>query len=118
PELPVSGLELLPVAERELLASWDGPVVELPPVTLVDLVLAQAQASPDAVAVVAGTTVLTYRQLVAAAARLGAGLRGRGAVRGARVAVLSSRRAHMLVALLGVAMSGAAYVPVDPDYPA
>uniref|UniRef100_UPI0004E266D2 condensation domain-containing protein n=1 Tax=Streptomyces sp. NRRL F-5123 TaxID=1463856 RepID=UPI0004E266D2 len=33
PELPVSGLELLPVAERELLASWDGPVVELPPVT-------------------------------------------------------------------------------------
>ncbi|WP_043183759.1 AMP-binding protein, partial [Streptomyces sp. NRRL F-5123] len=33
-------------------------------------------------------------------------------------AVLSSRRAHMLVALLGVAMSGAAYVPVDPDYPA
>ncbi|MFI0900394.1 amino acid adenylation domain-containing protein, partial [Streptomyces sp. NPDC020983] len=117
PDLPVSGLELLPVAERELLASWDGPVVELPPVTLVDLVLAQAQASPDAVAVVAGTTVLTYRQLVAAASRLGADLRERGAGRGARVAVVSSRRAQMLVALLGVAMSGAGYVPVDPEYP-
>ncbi|MFI0940653.1 amino acid adenylation domain-containing protein [Streptomyces sp. NPDC021020] len=117
PELPLSEMELLPAAERELLASWDGPVVELPPVTLVDLVRERAEASPDAVAAVSGTTVLTYRQLVAAASRLGAELRGRGAGSGSRVAVLSSRRAHMLVALLGVAMSGAAYVPVDPEYP-
>ncbi|MFI0722192.1 condensation domain-containing protein, partial [Streptomyces sp. NPDC020939] len=118
PELPLSELELLPVAEREQLASWDGPVVELPPVTLVDLVRERAEVAPDAVAVVSGTTVLTYGQLVAAASRLGAELRGRGAVAGARVAVLSSRRAHMLVALLGVVWSGAAYVPVDPEYPA
>ncbi|MFI0724308.1 condensation domain-containing protein, partial [Streptomyces sp. NPDC021224] len=58
PELPVSELGLLPVAERELLASWDGPVVELPPVTLVDLVRERAEVAPDAVAVVSGTTVL------------------------------------------------------------
>ncbi|MFG1809556.1 amino acid adenylation domain-containing protein [Streptomyces sp. NPDC049040] len=117
PEQPVGALELLPPAERALLDSWNGPAAEVPDLTLVDLVIASAEADPDAIAVVAGTAVLTYRQLLGAAAALAEELRGRGIGRGSLVAVRVSRRAQMVVALLGVAMSGAAYVPVDPDYP-
>ncbi|MFG1810664.1 amino acid adenylation domain-containing protein [Streptomyces sp. NPDC049040] len=117
PEKPVGALELLPPAERALLDSWNGPAAEVPDLTLVGLVIASAEADPDAIAVVAGTAVLTYRQLLGAAAALAEELRGRGIGRGSLVAVRVSRRAQMVVALLGVAMSGAAYVPVDPDYP-
>jgi amino acid adenylation domain-containing protein len=117
PEQRVSGLELLPPAERALLRSWNDTAAEPPAGTLVDLVLARARAAPGAVAVVCGADVLTYGRLVADAARLAAALRAGGAGPGARVAVLGSRRARTVVALLGVAMSGAAYVPVDPDYP-
>ncbi|HVT66524.1 MAG TPA: AMP-binding protein, partial [Trebonia sp.] len=117
PQQPISRLELLPAGERALLAGWHGPEMELPAVSLVDLVLARAGQSPEAVAVVAGTVSVTYRELVVAAGRLAASLAGRGVGRGSLVAVLSARRAEMLVALLGVVMSGAAYVPVDPEYP-
>ncbi|MFI0939933.1 amino acid adenylation domain-containing protein [Streptomyces sp. NPDC021020] len=113
----VGRLDLLPPAERALLRSWNGPAAEPPPGTLVDLVLARAAAAPGAVAVVCGTDVLTYRGLVAGAARLASALRRDGVGRGSRVAVLGSRRARTVVALLGVAMTGAAYVPIDPEYP-
>ncbi|WP_055588176.1 non-ribosomal peptide synthetase, partial [Streptacidiphilus griseoplanus] len=117
PGRTVGRLELLPPAERALLHSWNDTAVEVPELSLVDLVLARAEAAPEAVAVVSGTRVLTYRQLVAAASGLAQELAGRGVRRGSRVAVQSSRRAEMVVALLGVAMSGAAYVPIDPEYP-
>nr|WSX75586.1 amino acid adenylation domain-containing protein [Streptomyces sp. NBC_00899] len=118
PEQPVGRLELLPPAERARLESWNDTAATVPALTLVDLVIARAEADPEAVAVVTGTSVLSYGRLVGAAAALAEGLRERGAGRGALVAVQASRRAETLVALLGVAMSGAAYVPVDPDYPA
>ncbi|WP_377272869.1 amino acid adenylation domain-containing protein [Peterkaempfera sp. SMS 1(5)a] len=117
PEQTVGRLELLPPAERALLDSWNDTAAELPESSLVDLVLARAGEAPEAVAVVSGTDVLTYRQLVAAASGLAGRLAERGIGHGSRVAVQSSRRAQMVVALLGVAMSGAAYVPIDPEYP-
>ena len=117
PALPVGRLDLLPPTERELLATWNDTAVELPARTLVDLVLDRAAATPDAVAVVCGPVSVGYRALVAAAAGLARTLAGRGVGPGSVVAVRGSRRAQTVVALLGVAMTGAAYVPVDPDYP-
>ncbi|WP_151770725.1 non-ribosomal peptide synthetase [Streptomyces abyssomicinicus] len=117
PQQTVGRLELLPPQERALLRSWNGTATELPEQTLVDLVLAQARATPDAVAVVDADTRTTYRQLAGAAAGLARRLGEKGVGPGALVAVRSSRRAQMIVALLGVTMAGAAYVPVDPDYP-
>ncbi|WP_448316682.1 amino acid adenylation domain-containing protein, partial [Streptomyces sp. CO7] len=118
PQQPVSRLDLLPPAERALLAAWNDTAAALPEQTLVDLLLERARATPDAVAVVSGRTRATYRELAGAAAGLAVRLGERGVGPGARVAVQSSRRAEMIVALLGVVMAGAAYVPVDPDYPA
>ncbi|MFD1939042.1 amino acid adenylation domain-containing protein [Nonomuraea mangrovi] len=117
PELPIDELDLLPRSERDLLAAWNDTAADLPPVTLVDLVMAQAERTPSAIAVVCGATTLTYGELVEKAGRTAAALRERGIGRGSLVAVRLSRGADMLVALLGVAMSGAAYLPVDPDYP-
>ncbi|MEU7899391.1 amino acid adenylation domain-containing protein [Nonomuraea sp. NPDC049152] len=117
PGLPIAELDLLPQGERDLLAAWNDTAEDLPPVTLVDLVTAQAERTPRAVAVVCGDTSLTYGELVEKAGRMAAALRERGIGRGSLVAVRLSRGADMLVAVLGVAMSGAAYLPVDPDYP-
>ncbi|MEU6999199.1 amino acid adenylation domain-containing protein [Nonomuraea sp. NPDC046570] len=117
PDTPVAELEMLSPAERANFAAWNATAADLPPVTLVDLFLDQAAATPDAVAVISGPDSLTYAQLSARATALAADLRARGAGRGSLVAVRLPRGADTPVALLGVAMSGAAYLPVDPDYP-
>ncbi|NUR88488.1 MAG: AMP-binding protein, partial [Nonomuraea sp.] len=113
PSRPVSHLELIPGDERDLLDGWNGTAAELPGATVVDLVLAQARRTPEALAV----DSLTYRELVERASGLAGWLRMRGIGRGDLVALRLSRGTGMVAALLGVAMSGAAYLPVDPDYP-
>lgn len=113
PEVRVGSLRMLPDAELGLLERWNETETELPEVTLVDLLLEQAAATPDAVA--AGK--LTYAELAGLAAELAGRLAAAGIGRGSLVAIQMERGTDMLVALLGVAMSGAAYLPVDPDYP-
>ncbi|MFI6346387.1 amino acid adenylation domain-containing protein [Streptomyces sp. NPDC050560] len=87
---------------------------------LPDLVAAQAARTPGALAVVGpgGRGALTYRELLARAARVTAYLCARGVGPGARVAVRLPRDLDLVPALLGVWGAGAAYVPVEPDAPA
>ncbi|MFI0423847.1 amino acid adenylation domain-containing protein [Spongiactinospora sp. 9N601] len=119
PRRPVSALPLLPRAERELLlGACNDTAADLPPVTVVGLMLNHAAATPDAVAVVHDEGELTYAELAARAAGLAARLAEDGIGRGDLVAITTGRGPETPVALLGVAMSGAAYLPVDPDYPA
>ncbi|MFB6891576.1 amino acid adenylation domain-containing protein [Kitasatospora sp. NPDC056327] len=77
----------------------------------------QARRTPEATAVVHGATVLTYRELNERANRLARLLIDRGAGPEERVALVLPRSAETLVAVLGVVKSGAAWVPVDPEYP-
>jgi amino acid adenylation domain-containing protein/non-ribosomal peptide synthase protein (TIGR01720 family) len=86
--------------------------------TVPELFAGQASRTPDAVAVVDGDRVLTYRRLDELAGRLSGRLVGRGVRRGGRVAVMMDRSADLVVALLAVWKAGAAYVPVDAGYPA
>ncbi|MFD7577337.1 AMP-binding protein [Kitasatospora sp. NPDC059817] len=87
-----------------------------PPTTVVGPVEAQAARTPDAPAVLlAGGAVVTYRDLNAAANRLARALAARGARPGAVVGLAPARHpAQLLTALLAVAKSGAAYLPLDP----
>ncbi|SDD36728.1 amino acid adenylation domain-containing protein [Actinokineospora iranica] len=78
----------------------------------------QAAATPDRIAVVDGDTALTYAALDARADHLAHALIARGAGPERRVAVALPRSAHLAVAMLAVLKAGAAYVPVDPEYPA
>lgn len=119
PLRPIPALELVNPDQRAAqLERGRGP--ELPagrPATVVAAIEAQAQARPDAVAVVGDDGELTYGQLLAASHRLAAALRAAGAEPGVCVGVCLPRDRWLPAALLGVVRSGAAYVPLDQEHP-
>ena len=86
--------------------------------TLHGLVEAQAARSPDAVAVAFEGARLTYRELNARADAVAYRLCGLGVGPETLVAVCAERSLELPVALLGVLKAGAAYLPLDPEYPA
>ncbi|GAA2372250.1 amino acid adenylation domain-containing protein [Dactylosporangium salmoneum] len=83
-----------------------------------DQVEEQARRTPDRVAVIAGTVRTRYAELDARANRIARELSLAGAGPGELVGVCLGRDEHLLPALLGVLKTGAAYVPMDPAYPA
>ncbi|MGW7556714.1 AMP-binding protein, partial [Streptomyces rimosus] len=85
--------------------------------TLVSLVARQIAARPDATAVVCGEDRLSYAALDARAERLARALRAAGAGPGRLVAVALPRSTDLVVALLAVLRTGAAYLPLDPASP-
>jgi nonribosomal peptide synthetase protein BlmIX len=85
--------------------------------TVHGLVRRAALRRPDALAVQALDGALSYRGLVRAATRLAAALRAAGAGPERVVAVNAGRTTDLLVALVAVLESGAAYLPLDPAYP-
>ncbi|MBA8931856.1 non-ribosomal peptide synthetase-like protein [Kutzneria viridogrisea] len=88
------------------------------PRTLIDLLDATAAACPDAEALDDGTSVLTYRELVAGTEHTARRLRQAGIGRGDRVGIrIASGTAELYVTILGVLAAGAAYVPVDAEDP-
>ncbi|MFF5225135.1 amino acid adenylation domain-containing protein [Dactylosporangium sp. NPDC000521] len=78
----------------------------------------QARRTPDRVAVIAGTVRMRYAELDARANQIARELSRAGAGPGELVGVCLGRDEHLLPALLGVLKTGAAYVPMDPAYPA
>ncbi|MGW1373926.1 amino acid adenylation domain-containing protein [Streptomyces sp. NPDC002446] len=85
--------------------------------TLTEAFEAQAAATPDLMAVKCGTSSLSYAELNARANQLARLLIRHGAGPERLVAVSMPQEADLVVALLAVLKSGAAYLPVDPDYP-
>ncbi|MFE0515079.1 amino acid adenylation domain-containing protein, partial [Streptomyces sp. NPDC058964] len=119
PERPVGSLDLLTPEERhQLLVEWNGTAGAPPNGTLPELFEAQAARTPDAVAVVSGDTSLTYAELNARANRLAHLLIGEGVGPEQFVALALPRSAELVVAVLAVHKAGAAYLPIDPAYPA
>ncbi|MFG3003154.1 amino acid adenylation domain-containing protein [Streptomyces calvus] len=119
PDGAVGRVDVLSSAERErVLAVWNDTGREVSGASLPELFEAQVARTPDAPAVYDGEQVCSYAELNARANRLARLLRERGAGAECRVAVVLPRSVDLLVALLAVAKSGAAYVPVDPQYPA
>ncbi|MFD9698186.1 AMP-binding protein [Lentzea sp. NPDC059081] len=87
------------------------------PACLAARIPAVAANHPDRVAVIDGDRVLTYRELLAWAARTAEVLRAHGLRRGDLVAIACPRGADAVAALLAVTLSGCAYVPLDLEYP-
>lgn len=112
PKVPLSRVPTVSDAERTRLLGWNHPDGREAEAPLPDLFRAQAQATPDAVAVVAGDAELTYSQLDA--------LVGGLAVRlplGAVVGVCVPRGVWSVVGMLAAWRVGGAYVPLDPGFP-
>ncbi len=120
PGRKISALPLLSEVEsQQLLREWSSgaAVPEAGAATLAELFVRQAAARPDAVAVSMGEERTSYGELAARAGRLAGRLAGLGVRRGDRVGLLFERSAEMVVAIVAVLRAGAAYVPLDPDYP-
>ncbi|WP_412543323.1 amino acid adenylation domain-containing protein [Longispora sp. K20-0274] len=90
----------------------------MPATTLTDLFRQVRAARPDAPAVTDDTRTLSYRQLDEAADRLAARLRALGVGPGDLVGLGTGRTVDSPVAILAILRAGAAYVPLDPGYPA
>ncbi|WP_045317583.1 non-ribosomal peptide synthetase, partial [Lentzea aerocolonigenes] len=118
PDAPLSELVTLTRADRALLTADSGEQAGRPEACLHELVEQQALRTPDTVALMGRHGGTTYRELVERAAGLAAALRDRGAGPGAVVGVLLPRGAYLIVAVLAVLRSGAAYLPLDPELPA
>src|SRR4051794_19896763 len=89
-----------------------------PPRTLVDILRTVADDCPEELALDNGAEVLTYTELLEAADELALGLLERGVGRGDKVGVrIRSGTLQLYVAIVGVLVAGAAYVPVDADDP-
>jgi len=119
PDECISSVELLDAGERRMLLSgWNATAEEYPKFSSVAaLVEEQVERTPDSIAVVFGDTRLSYRQLNNRANQLAAELIRRGAGPDCAVGLCVERSADMMVALLAIAKTGAAYVPVDPSLP-
>ncbi|HEY0638938.1 MAG TPA: amino acid adenylation domain-containing protein [Pseudonocardiaceae bacterium] len=104
---------------RRMLVDWNGPARDYPvDRTVHELIAEQAARTPDALAVQDDHVRLTYAELDARANRLARHLRALGAGPERVVGVCVERDAELVVTLLGVLRSGAAYLPLDPSYPA
>jgi amino acid adenylation domain-containing protein len=119
PGRPLSQLDVLTAEERRnLLVDWNDTAQPAPAVTLATLFEQRVARAPHAPAVIGGGTELTYGELNRRANRLARHLVTLGAGPGRFVAIAMPRTPDVIVAILAVLKSGAAYVPVDPAYPA
>ncbi|GLH79078.1 hypothetical protein SSBR45G_39870 [Bradyrhizobium sp. SSBR45G] len=117
---PVRRIDLLSLDERLLLLEdWNRTDLFTPPDRCVqELIADQTRERPSAIAVADGDKRLTYRELEAAANRLAHHLIACGAGPDRLVAICQQRGINAIVSLLAVFKAGAAYLPLDPLYPA
>ncbi|WP_233444706.1 non-ribosomal peptide synthetase, partial [Streptacidiphilus albus] len=120
PGARLSELDMLTESERrQILVEWNDTAGDFADTkTVHQLVEERAALHPEAVALSTGTGELSYRALNERANLLAHHLLDRGIGRGSLVAVCLDRSPDMICALLGILKSGAAYIPLDPDYPA
>jgi amino acid adenylation domain-containing protein len=119
PDRRLGSLDVLTRAERDgLEAVWSGAVEAVPAVTVPELFAAQVARTPDHPALVFEDERLTYAELDAASNRLAQALVARGAGPERVVALALPRSTHLVTAILAVLKAGAAYLPLDPGYPA
>jgi amino acid adenylation domain-containing protein len=106
-------------ARQQMLVEWNGVLRPYPTDRCVhELIEAQVRRVPDALAVTDGTVELDYAELNRRANRLARRLREAGAGPETVIAVLAGRTAELAVLLLAILKSGAAYLPLEPQYPA
>ncbi|HWM02242.1 MAG TPA: amino acid adenylation domain-containing protein, partial [Actinophytocola sp.] len=118
PDTRIGDLPAVAADELRRLTEWNATDVPTRPATLAELVTAQARRTPDAVAVVDERDRLGYAELDAAAEAVARRLAEHGAGPETVVAVHAPRSVPLVVGLLGVLKAGAAYLPLDPEYPA
>ena len=109
---------LTPEEQQKLLYTFNDTAVEYPKDKCVhQLFEEQVERTPDKTAIVACDKTLTYRELNEEANKIAHSLIEKGIGVGDIVAFMLLRKSYMISTILGILKSGAAYLPIDPDYP-
>ncbi|NKY87918.1 non-ribosomal peptide synthetase [Nocardia veterana] len=117
PRIPVRDIDARTAFERAQFTPGRGPAAT-PQCSLANYFTATAHLHPHRPAIRSGETELTYAELDRYSNRIARALIARGVGSGDRVALGLTRSVESVAAALAVAKSGAAFVPVDPNYPA
>src|SRR5581483_584624 len=120
PEQTITTLPLLSAEERQhLLSEGTGPLRPLPAgMTVHEAIEAQAQRTPDALALVCGEQAISYHMLDAQANALAGRLQRHGVQAETLVAVLAERGLALVISVLAIWKAGGAFLPLDPQQPA
>lgn len=115
----VGEISMIPDAEyRRIIFDFNDTNMDYPRDKCIHILFEeQAERTPDKVAVIACDRTLTYRELNEEANRIAHGLMERGVRAGDIVAFALPRNSHLIPTMFGILKAGAAYLPIDPDYP-
>lgn len=114
----LADLSLLTAKERhQLLIEWNNTATNYPQQCIHELIEAQAEITPDAIAIEYEHQQLTYQQLNQQANQLARHLQKLGVKPEVLVGLYVERSLWMVIGLLGILKAGGAYVPLDPTYP-
>jgi amino acid adenylation domain-containing protein len=119
PDRKLSALPLLTEAQwQQLVIGWNETQADYPAELCIhELFEAQVERTPDSVAVIFDNQQMTYLELNRRANQLARYLRDKGVGPETRVGIHMERSPEMMIGLLGIFKAGAAYLPLDPDYP-
>ncbi|WP_189307912.1 non-ribosomal peptide synthetase, partial [Streptomyces cinerochromogenes] len=119
PQARLSELNMLTVGERrEVLVDWNGVSGPYPDTATIHRLIEDRVAThPDATAVTFGGEHWSYGEINVRANQLAHHLRGMGVTPDTLIAVCLDRSPDLIATLLGILKAGAAFVPLDPDYP-
>ena len=120
PDKKIADLEILPAEDkRKLISGYNNTKKPYPKgKTIHRLIEEQVQRTPDNIAIMYANRSLSYRQLNAKANRLARYLQDRRKIKPDDiVAIMLDRSPEMIIAILAVLKAGAAYLPLDPEYP-
>ncbi|GLZ28595.1 hypothetical protein Lesp02_07850 [Lentzea sp. NBRC 105346] len=117
PSRPIGELPLLTEVEKQHISRWNRTALDVPGTTFTAVFEDQVRTTPEATALVCGTSELTYAELNARANRVAHKLIADGLEPEQVVGVELPRTADMIVAILGVLKAGGVYLPIDPSLP-
>ncbi|WP_444997366.1 non-ribosomal peptide synthase/polyketide synthase [Aliikangiella sp. IMCC44359] len=124
-DIPLCKIDFIPTNEKELISCWQNNSVKLVTTDknshfnrcIHELFEKQVELNPQQTAVTFNQTLLSYEALNQQANQLARYLRRLGVTTDSHVAICIDRSLEMLISILAVLKSGAAYIPVDPNYP-
>ena len=119
PGQPIGSIPMLtPAEETTIIRDWNRTRSDYPrDKTLVRLLEHQAMKTPETIAVSSGENALTYTELHKRANQVARHLIEQGVRPGTFIGLCMTRSVEMFVGMLGILKAGAAYLPLDPDYP-
>ncbi|GCF07282.1 non-ribosomal peptide synthase/polyketide synthase [Dictyobacter arantiisoli] len=118
PQHAIGRYRLLTQREQDLFNSWQGPeLITVPIATLHGGIHSQAQRTPHQTALLSVTESMSYEELERQANQLAHYLRRQGIGTESKVGLCLERGVSLIVGMLAILKAGAAYVPLDPNYP-